>query len=222
MMTQKGCFRSDKPYAGRWELDFRINQEDKVLDIGSGDRPFPYATHLLDMREDNPLQERYGNKVVAPDGKVFINGSAEDMSMFEDNEFDFIYTNHTIEHIEDLPKALNEISRVGKRGFVACPSYEFEVLLRPREDGHIWFISYQDDVLHIRRRKEYEYDDFLAKLMTKLYWGIKDLAYHLESHNCVGARFIWEIRFFWEDKIDFVIDESLFPNGKLMQEYCSR
>jgi len=221
-MTQKGCFRSDKPYAGRWELDFRINQGDKVLDIGSGDRPFPYATHLLDMREDNPLQERYGNKVVAPDGKVFINGSAEDMSMFEDNEFDFIYTNHTIEHIEDLPKALNEISRVGKRGFVACPSYEFEVLLRPREDGHIWFISYQDDVLHIRRRKEYEYDDFLAKLMTKLYWGIKDLAYHLESHNCVGARFIWEIRFFWEDKIDFVIDESLFPNGKLMQEYCSR
>ena len=222
MMTQKGCFRSDKPYAGRWELDFRIDKGDKVLDIGSGDRPFPYATHLLDMREDNPLQERYGNKVVAPDGKVFINGSAEDMSMFEDNEFDFIYTNHTIEHIEDLPKALNEISRVGKRGFVACPSYEFEVLLRPREDGHIWFISYQDDVLHIRRRKEYEYDDFLAKLMTKLYWGIKDLAYHLESHNCVGARFIWEIRFFWEDKIDFVIDESLFPNGKLMQEYCSR
>mgnify|MGYP000088288632 FL=1 len=220
MMTQEGCFRSDKPYAGRWELNFGIKSGDKVLDIGSGDRPFPYATHLLDMKEGNPLQERYGNKVITPEGKVFINGSAEDMSMFGDNEFDFIYTNHTIEHIENLPKALDEISRVGKRGFVACPSYEWEVLLRPRRDGHIWFISYQDDVLHIRRRKDYEYDDFLSELMTKVYWGIPELARHLESHNCVGARFIWEIRFFWEDKIDYVIDESLFPNGKLMEKYC--
>ena len=218
-MTQENCFRSDLPYAGRWDLEFNIKPGDKVLDIGSGDRPFPYATHLLDMKINNPLQARYGDKVVNPGDKTFINGTSEDMSMFGDKEFDFIYTNHTLEHIQNLPKALCEISRVGKRGFVACPSYEFEVLLRPRKDGHIWFLSYNNDILHIRKRQEYEYDDRLAELMTMVYWGIPQLTNHLESHNCSGARYIWEIRFMWIDKIDFIIDDSLFPQGKLMSMY---
>lgn len=217
MISVEGCWRSDKPYAGRWELDFGIQEGDKVLDIGSRGRPFPLSTHCLDLQTCNPSED-YKERIITPENKIFIDGSAEDLSMFPDKYFDFIYCNHTIEHIENLPIALEEIGRVGKRGFIACPSCEYEVLFRQRKDGHIWLIQLGlDNVLHIRKREEYEYDDFISSRFMEWYWGSDEIFSYLESHNKRGCRFVWEIRAMWVDKVEYTLDPNLFPNGRLMK-----
>lgn len=35
---------------------------------------------------------------------------------FRDNEFDEVYTSHVLEHLDDLPKVLSELSRICKKG----------------------------------------------------------------------------------------------------------
>ncbi len=219
MMTQVGCWNFKEMYGGRWNLDFKIKPGDKVLDIGSGPNPFPYATHLMDMVTGNANPEKYASKIKVPPGKTFIDGTAEDLSMFKDKEFDFIYMGHVIEHIPNLTKALSEIARVGKRGFILTPAFEWEYLFKTEDEGHLWYFSYINDVLHGRRREKYEHDDSLAELMgKKVIWGVPGLAPYFESHKCLGMRFVWEIRFFWEGQIDFQYDDNLFPQGKKIQK----
>lgn len=120
MMTQEGCYLPGYPYMGRYNLDFNIKKEDKVLDIGSGPRPFLFSTHCIDKLSNYT----YGQKTTQPLGKIFYDAFFLDISeQFRDKEFDFIYSSHTLEHIENLPEAINEINRIGKRGFIAVPGY---------------------------------------------------------------------------------------------------
>jgi SAM-dependent methyltransferase len=217
MMTTDNCwkFGEGQFYAGRWNLDFGIKPGDKVLDIGGGDRPFPFATHVIDPVKNNNNPKYQGRDLQFKEGVQFFDMSCEDMSLFKDNEFDFIYSFHVLEHVENLEKAIKEISRVGKRGFIAVPSYEWEYLKSTTNDGHLWFLQYRNDVLYGRRREPEETDPKLGDYIWEgVVWKIGELASYLESHECVGCRFAWEIRFFWEDRINFCIDEDIYPKGR--------
>lgn len=44
-----------------------------------------------------------------------------DLSMFEDEQFDFAFMSHTIEHAMDPLLALQEVTRVSKAGLIICP-----------------------------------------------------------------------------------------------------
>lgn len=108
--------------------DFGIWEEDLVLDVGCSDRPVSRANVGIDVRRAMKRRKDFH----------FVVASAEALP-FKDKVFGFIYCAHVIEHVEDPLAACAEISRVGVRGFLICPS-KFSEVVRPT-DIHHWMVS---------------------------------------------------------------------------------
>jgi len=95
----------------------------KVLDIGCNDgfamtvmRDLGHEVTGIDI---SPTKvERAKNK-----GLNVTQGRAEHLS-FKDKEFDTVFCSHTLEHVEDLSKAVSEIKRVSKRVVIIIPLEE--------------------------------------------------------------------------------------------------
>jgi SAM-dependent methyltransferase len=55
---------------------------------------------------------------------------ARDLSEFEDNSFDIVFSNSVLEHVGDFADQkmmIDEVSRVGKRIFIQTPNYYFPI-----------------------------------------------------------------------------------------------
>lgn len=61
---------------------------------------------------------------------------------FKDNEFDFVFCNHVLEHVDNPEKFLSEMFRVGKQGYLETPSLLGE-FLAPK-DSHRWIVLFID------------------------------------------------------------------------------
>jgi len=116
-------------------VNFNIRPTDRVLDIGSGSDPFPYATHTAD-RFLNPTEHRYG-PLVKSRGLV---GADIHGLPFRDKSFDFVYCAHILEHVEDPLQACAEIMRVGKRGYIETPTMGEDILFAWTSDIHKWHV----------------------------------------------------------------------------------
>jgi SAM-dependent methyltransferase len=227
VLSSKNCFRIDGDYSGRSTLDFGIKEGDKVLDIGGGIKSFVHATHVLDSTDTKFNAQRYGAHLTTSSGQILIDGTTDNLGDFEDNEFDFIYTSHTLEHVVDLPQALEEISRVGKRGFITVPHHLYDFWAVPSSSGHEWFCDYRDDVFLIRKRLPNDYLNHIAKEWENLMWGedwdkTKLWRYYWEGHFCISTRPFWEIRFFWEDWIDYKVDDTMFYQLDVFREIAKQ
>lgn len=77
------------------------------LDIGAGD--FKVLPHAISV--DNMNHAQFGFSV-RPD----VMANADDLSVFASQSLDFVYSSHTLEHIEDTGKTLREWWRVVKQG----------------------------------------------------------------------------------------------------------
>jgi len=84
-----------------------------LLDVGCGGGEFlrrahaaGYAVHGCDLLTEPPLR-----------GVPYTQASAEALP-FDDGQFDVVTCHHTIEHVRDLPKAVNELKRVTRRQLV--------------------------------------------------------------------------------------------------------
>jgi SAM-dependent methyltransferase len=136
----------------------------RVLDAGSGDRPFGPATVLLD-RLPRTLERADGRKTENPSssivrqGKPFLVGGVQSLP-FADHSFDFVYASHVIEHVVDPLRAARELERVAPRGYIECPPAWFEFV-----DGnpfHRWLIDFVEGELHFRPKSEAE-TEFIQK-----------------------------------------------------------
>jgi len=59
-----------------------------------------------------------------------LTGDARDLSQFQDRAFDLVVSNSVIEHLgvwPDMERAAREAFRVGKRGWVQVPAFEFPI-----------------------------------------------------------------------------------------------
>lgn len=127
--------------------NFPISDTDKVLDIGSGHLPFPYATHLADLAIEDHNFGRAGIPFKHIEGKPVFNCGVEDMP-FEDKEFDFVYCSHVLEHVTCPITACKELMRVAKRGYLECPSRGKDLFLNTAKiSNHKWMVEYFDDRL---------------------------------------------------------------------------
>jgi hypothetical protein len=95
----------------QWLTD-GIPKTAKVLEIGPGHIPFPRADVFVDFQ---PCPQ------VKPDQLVMAN-LAVDPLPFEDKSFDFIYCRHVLEDMYNPILLCNEMSRVGKAGYIEAPS----------------------------------------------------------------------------------------------------
>ena len=97
---------------------FDIEPGQRVLDIGSGGDPFPYATVLTDRFVDNSPSRR--ERLVTMN-MPFVVSDAQELP-FCDKTFDFVYCAHVLECVKDPLAVCREIMRVGRRGYIETPT----------------------------------------------------------------------------------------------------
>ena len=114
----------------------------RVLDIGSGHRPHPDATHLLELHLHDDTERGRRLKVL---GKVLIQGNVEALP-FKDKTFDYAYACHVLEHVTNPERACSELVRVAGAGYIETPDpfyeqgYNYPALEERGWPFHRWYV----------------------------------------------------------------------------------
>ena len=121
----------------------------KILDIGCNRDAVKYSQTAADIQN---LSDFYKNKK-----KDFVLIKNKNLP-FEDNQFDFVYASHVIEHIEDVSYFIKELQRISKQGYIELPSMlEDNIVLSENSiKDHKWFFQFDDvrNVLLAERKKQ--------------------------------------------------------------------
>ena len=115
------------------EVVRRMLGAERSLDIGGWHRPINAATHVLDLNPyetrltglawDRENRQRFSEKTWQ---RLDICG--KEKWPYADKEFDFVTCSHVLEDIRDPVWAVEEMSRVGRAGYVETPSPAYEML----------------------------------------------------------------------------------------------
>ena len=150
-------------------FEFNIKSNSKVLDIGSGHMPFPYATHLADFSIDDNNYGRAGVQFKNIKGLPVFSCNVEKMP-FEDNEFDFVYCSHVLEHVDNPEKACCELSRVGKRGYIETPNRGKDIFLSTAKlSNHKWHIEYYNENLFFTKYTSREINGIGTNILMNMH-----------------------------------------------------
>ena len=127
-----------KYITGRWKpvaelliKNYNLTNDSRVLDVGCGKAFLLHEMKLLlpDLNISGIDISEYGlsnaNKEIKD--KLFIH-KAQDKYPFKDNQFDLVISLNCLHNLRifDLGKALKEIERVGKQGYLLVESYRNE------------------------------------------------------------------------------------------------
>jgi len=129
-----------------------LNQNRKnwrILDIGCNRDAVTYAQTVADIQN---LSDFYKEK-----DKKFVLIENKDLP-FEDNQFDFVYASHVIEHVEDVSHFIKELQRISKLGYIELPSMlEDNIILSENNiKDHKWFFQFDDvrNILLAEKKKQ--------------------------------------------------------------------
>jgi len=149
--------------------DFGIMPYDIVLDIGSGNIPFKYATHLADLSLEDGSIGRANTKFKYINGKQVVQCDIENLR-FQDNEFDFVYCSHVLEHVLNPEKACKELIRVGKRGFIEVPTKGKDIWLNTAKiSNHRWWIEIVNEKLIFTQYNQRELNGFENNILLSMH-----------------------------------------------------
>lgn len=130
--------KRDAPVMNTWVYQNTVMQWDippdaLVLDIGSGGWPFKRADHLADKYPDKTTHRA---ETMVRDKRPFFEVDLEHLP-FDDKAYDFVFCSHVLEHMDNPGKALRELMRVGKNGYIEVPTRLSDVMLNfTRLPGH--------------------------------------------------------------------------------------
>ena len=137
-----------------------------VLEVGGGHNPFTGVTHAVDkFPSDN--SQRAGNLVLARNVE-FREGDLESIPFTVTAQFDFLYASHVFEHVINPDKAVDEINRVARRGYLETPSPLREQISCPypfdeQNDFHTlfcWADSAQANTFYVVRKSASRLGEF--------------------------------------------------------------
>ena len=118
-----------------------------ILDIGCNQAAVEYAHTVADIQN---FSHHYKDKKF-----VLINS---DKLPFKDNEFDFVYASHVIEHVDDILFFTKELQRISKNGYIELPTLlEDNIVLSDNSiKDHKWFFKFDDvkNILLAERKKQ--------------------------------------------------------------------
>lgn len=157
----------------RAEREMNIKPDDLVLEVGSGDKPYPRADILLDKLPEDSTEREAGRGLVID--RPLVIGDVEALP-FADKSFDYIIASHVLEHAQDPAKFLSELSRVGKRGYIETPSPERERVFD--WPFHRWWVYQEGEKLVLVKKT--------AKSQKK------KIFYHFDGTNLLNLHFEWE------------------------------
>jgi len=118
-----------------------IGPKDCVLDVGGASQPLRRADAVIDIV---PYEKRSANTLFMNIPERFTRETWHVQDIcdhrkpwpFKNKEFDFVVCGQTLEDIRDPLYVCEEMQRVGKRGFIECPSRFYEQM-RGLEKGRV-------------------------------------------------------------------------------------
>jgi len=182
-----------------------------VLDVGSGHNPHPRANVVTDKFIDDNYHRAGDIKVLRK--QRFVEADGESLP-FKDNEFDYVICCHVAEHVDEPPKFLNELSRVGKGGYLETPSFIGEFLI-PR-GAHKWvLLEIQNKLVIVDKERlgmknSHDFGDLFLDYLPRNSMGFKIL--QRTQHQ------LFTVNYEWRDKIDYVFE----PNDADLKKYFTQ
>jgi SAM-dependent methyltransferase len=186
----------------------QFTRGEKILDIGSGGDPFPYATLLAD-RYLEPTYHR--SAVFKSEGKPVIICDISALP-FIDGAFDYVVAAHVLEHVEDPIKACLELQRVAKSGFIETPTLMKDALFSWAKGMHKWHLLSQGNRLFF-----FDYTDRMSEGIRSSAWChlIFSTIYHPLQEAFNDNQDIFNVMFEWENQFDVTVikqDGSMTSN----------
>lgn len=151
------------------------------MEIGAGDNPFSLSTHFVDCR-DIPNSIKLD---IDYDKIPFIN-----------NHFNFIYSRHTLEDIQNPYSIFDEMCRVSPRGFIETPSPLIELTKNVDSNIEISYCGY----IHHRYIVWSSIDTNTIHFLPK-YPIIEHLHIDINNHLSILNNFplYWNNYYFWDE-----------------------
>lgn len=180
----------------------KINSSERVLDIGGGNHPLKRANVVVDKYEADNTHR--GGDLKLYKHQRFVNADGNYLP-FKEKEFDYINCCHVAEHVPDPSTFFDEISRVGKRGYIEVPSLIGE-FLAPKA-SHIWVSLEVNNKLVMMKKSDLGLDT------AQLDFGKLFLA-HMSDHFLAYKILIrqhpdlFTVRQQWKDTIDYRISPT--------------
>ena len=172
-----------------------IKEGEKVVDLGSGHDPYERADVCVDMYFDDNT-EREGENIIMPKTGKMVNWDLNKYPLpFKDKEFDFVICGHIVEHLDRPDLFLDEIQRIGKRGYIETPNKLYELIYGwPFHKSYVYVLDNKLILEQIDKEKPF------AKVGRKLYGSNKIFT---ETHDQNIEKLLTS--FYWEDKIDYQV-----------------
>lgn len=177
----------------------KIKKTDFVLEVGGGHNPCARSNIIVEKFYDSNFHR--SDDVKFYDNQFLVIADGENLP-FKDKTFNYVISNHVLEHAEDPARFLDELSRVGERGYVEAPSLIGEHLIP--KISHTWAILELDNKIVMMRIKDTGY-------IPKMDFG--DLLLYFIAQKSIGFKILHKtypnlltVRYEWKDKIDYVIE----------------
>ncbi len=171
-----------------WLTEKKIPADAKVLEIGPGTVPFKRANAYVDF-------------VDIPDLENFTKADGTGKLPYGDKEFDFIYCRHVLEDSWNPFTLCEEMSRVGKAGYIETPSPIAE-LCRGIDGSSPPFRGYHHHRWIVwTANKELR---FVTKYPLIEYLRFKED----EIDEWLKQQRYWNTHYLWEDRVNYVHRQS--------------
>lgn len=141
------------------EIKNKIKNCKNIIDMGCGNNPLCEAKTAVDYYI-KPIERSNGDGPVIDEdafkirGVRFINARIDSDLPFLNNEFDFAYSHHVFEHLEDPAKACEEMMRIAQSGVIIAPSFFSELIFGRKY--HKWMIMQRENTLLFFRKRAFE------------------------------------------------------------------
>lgn len=195
-------------YIPKAQIENRLKEGDRVLDIGSWNDVFPRANVIIDV---NPYETR---KNKFPDQREYFTRDSwlqsdvnkiETWAKFKDKEFDFAICSHLLEDVRDPLFVCEQLIRVCKSGYIEVPTRYREcsrALANDTVSGydhHRWLVDVIDEALVFTAKLHWAHTiDYLTDEKRRLL--------NFSNFHYFGV--------FWEDSFSFV---ERCPKGELLE-----
>ena len=185
--------------------NFDIKPGNKVLDIGSGHLPFPFATHLAEFALEDDAYGRSGHAFKSVQGLPVTQCSVEDMP-FTDKEFDFVYCSHVLEHVENPEKACAELIRVAQKGYIEAPSRSKDLWLNTaKSSNHRWKVEKDGEKLIFREYSDTELEGIRNNILMDMHCKPETSREKAFSALVLLKSDVLNTMFMWEDSFELEV-----------------
>jgi len=173
-----------------------IEKDDLVLDVGSGDKPFWRADVMVDKYLEDD-QQRATGAIVYDKRKLFVEADVENLP-FKDKAFDFVFCAHLLEHVSHPDRAIKELTRVAKCGYIEVPSAIGDIF--SSFPVHLWYCDCRDNVLIFQQK---------SKVLSFHQEIVKNFGSKINRSSILNYLLVkyasYYIQVFWKKSVDYKI-----------------